>query len=189
MPAGAQIAQRAGWRAAAPAPAGRCGHPRQARSGHLKRPPERCAAPAERPPLSVTSTGRARDARPGRSKPAAAAAAGRPEAPIERACGRADRTAPAGSAVAPRDRARAAWGWEYRRPAARVAGASLGEMPARVARTRHKGIRTKRLIFPDCGLGKQGIAGRWRRIGNGLRHAVCSRRHVVWEALYVHGSF
>ena len=53
------------------------------------------------------------------------------------------------------------------RPAARVAGASLGEAPARVARATQRGIRSKLLRFLNSWPGEQVITG---RIGGDFRH-------------------
>src|SRR5260370_351675 len=60
--------------------------------------------------------------------------------------------------------------WNAGRPSAPVAGASLGEAPARVARTRQQGIRNKLLRFLDLRSGKHVITGRQKWIGNDFRH-------------------
>src|SRR5437773_10273259 len=52
----------------------------------------------------------------------------------------------------------------------RIAGASVGEAPTRVARTSQGGIRIKLLIFLNSGSGEQEITGLHRRIGNDFRH-------------------
>jgi len=55
-------------------------------------------------------------------------------------------------------------------PAARVARASLGEAPTRVARARDEEIRSKQLRFLDSAFGEQEGAGRSRWIDDDFRH-------------------
>ena len=55
-------------------------------------------------------------------------------------------------------------------PAARVAGASLGEAPARIAHARAEGIRTKWLRYLDSAFEMQAGAGWIRRIRDYFQH-------------------
>jgi hypothetical protein len=55
-------------------------------------------------------------------------------------------------------------------PAARVAGRTIGEALAYVARAKQKQIRTKPLKFLDSKPGKQAITGGRRRVGSDFRH-------------------
>src|SRR5580704_10017605 len=107
----APIVRGAGPRATGHAPAARCARPRRVRYRRARRPPERWTAPAGNPRPCATMRGRSRDAAPGRWRRAAAARLARRGAATDQACGRADPTAPARPAAAPRDRARAAWDW------------------------------------------------------------------------------
>ena len=74
-----------------------------------------------------------------------------------------------------------------RRPAARIAGASLGETLARVARARQKAIRPKYLRFLELRPGIQAITGRRRRIGGDFRHQRGSRANGA--KIWVHDTF
>ena len=157
-------------RATGHAPAARCARPRRARSRRGQRPPEpRPASAGHRRPC-VAATDRSRDALPGRWEAAAAATVERRAAATDEAFGRSDPTAPRvqrpGRKIghAPLGIADAA------RPTAKIAGASLGETPARVARARQKEIRVNRLKFFNSLSGKQEITGTIRRIGNYFRH-------------------
>jgi hypothetical protein len=79
------------------------------------------------------------------------------------------RAMPARSAAGALAQAGAAWDYECR-PAARIAGASVGKTPARVAPAKRNGIRTKLLGFPEFRPRIQAVTGRCSPIGSDFRH-------------------
>jgi hypothetical protein len=183
----AQRARDAGRRATGHAPPVRCARPRQARSRRVRRPPEPRPAPAghRRPAqrrqidpemLPWVGGGERRRQYLGGEGPQQMRLAVDQirERPRAQRPGRKIRHAPLGIGNAAR-------------PAARIAGASLGETPLRIARAMQKGIRVNRLKFLDSASGKQEIAGRIGQIGNYFRHRRGSETNEA--SMWVHRMF
>jgi hypothetical protein len=165
----APIVQGARRRATGGVLAMRCARPQPALSLRARRPPEWWPAPPGNPRSCAMRTARSRGARPGRRQRAAARVAPRAAA-TDAACGRSGQIRLRAQRPSGEIGHAAPGVGSAGQPAARVAGISLGEAPARAASAREAGIRTKPLKFQNSRPGKQVITGRRRRVGNNFRH-------------------